>query len=211
MLGRLIVIIVVLFLVALSAYLIHDSLAQREKEGRASGLRKWIKDARNNLSVKNTNAPVICVKLHGDMNYKQYPMNKKEMRIGRSSGCDIVLEDETVEGNHAVVRKVIRDNKVYYELVNLARLNPAQYFNRKKSDYDYMGYKKGVVLGTDEVFYFGETKIIIKCPVQGHELTRTERMLIGGKQRQSEEAVLDERYSPQEPTPDYSGKLEIDI
>lgn len=185
MLGKLIVVIVVLFLIALSVYLIHDSLPVGRILSARSGLRKKVQDAKDGLGVKNTNAPVICIKPRGEQEYQNYIMTKKEVKIGRSSGSDIVLEDETVEGTHAVVRKIFKDDKVYYELVNLSRRNPVEYFNQKKGDYIYLGYKKGVVLGTNEVFYLGETKVIIKCPVQKHEITKTERMVLNSSAQDS--------------------------
>ena len=212
MLGKMIVVIVVLFLIALSAYLIHDSLPVRQMESLGSVFRRKVKDVRGSFDVMNTNAPVICVKPRGEMNYTKIPMTKKEMRIGRSSGCDIVLEDETVEGTHALVRKVIKENKVYYELVNLSRRNPAEYFNQKKSEYVYMGFKKGVVLDVNEIFYIGETKIIVNCPVQKHEITKTERMVISGKmERSDEEDPQEKKISAQDSTRVFVNRQEIDI
>lgn len=188
MIGTIIIIIVVLFLFVIVAYLIHDSLPIGKVKDMKSDIHKKVEGMKHYEGAKLANAPVIYVKVNGNGDYTQYQMTKEKMAIGRSEQNDIVLEDETVEAKHAVVRRVMKDNKMFYEMINLSRRNPIQYLNKMLRDYDCLGYKKGITLENDEVFYLGETKIVIKCPMQGHEITKTERMIIGDHSEDSGDA-----------------------
>lgn len=188
-------------IVILVLYLSHGSEIWKEikyKRNRLLDSCNAIKGFRN---VRIANGPVMCVKSPGEIEYKQIPIMNRSTKIGSSRSSDVVLNDEFVEPVHAMIRKVVHENDSHYELINLSKYNPIQWFNQMTNDYEVVKYKRGVILDAQEAFYIGESKVLVKCPVAKHIPTNTERLIIN---RDTMEAVGDEPKA--EPTKRYAGR-----
>lgn len=129
-------------------------------------------------NVRIVNGPVLCVKCPGEMEYRKVPVVNRTIKIGSSKSSDLVLRDEFVEPIHAVIKKVVRDNDCHYELINMSKYNPVQWFNQTTNDYETIHYRHGVILDSQEVFYVGESKVIVKCPITNHKPSNTERLIL---------------------------------
>ena len=182
MFNSFIVIGIVVLIGILCWYLLHDmpAIKQTLKTSREVA-GKINKATRGPAPIKIANGPVLKVKEPGDHSYNTVELTKDVVRIGSSGRCDLVLEDDAVEKLHARIEKKMKGNKVYYELINLSKRNPAEILNQDSQEYEYLGNRKGVVLGDSEAFYVGNTKIIFKRPVRNHVPTKTDRMVINGE------------------------------
>ena len=125
------------------------------------------------------NPPTIFIRLPGQKEYYNYKMTSPTVTIGTGKGNDIVIhDDDTVEKKHAVIKKVLKQDRSFYEFINLAKTNPSQYRNSsRRGKYEIMGYKDGQELeqGT-EYFYVGQTKLMIKIPSEVHGHTDTDTL-----------------------------------
>ena len=172
---------IVILIVMLSCYLVHDSEmlktltgGAKEKIGKAK--ITTIKSPRHEFRIAN--GPVVRVKGPGDVSYTPFELANDVVKIGRSSRNDISLDDDTVENTHIRIEKKMKGNNVYYELINLSKRNPAEILNQETSDFEYLGYRKGIILGDSEVFYVGNTKFIFKMPMSHHRVSKTDRLVI---------------------------------
>lgn len=182
MLSKLMALAIVILIVILVGYLMRDSALFTSIRGAKEKVAGKVKEGPMiSPRVKITDSPVLFVKGPKDHSYQEQQMFKQKITFGSDKKNDIFLIDETVEKVHATLEKVIEDNQMYFELVNLSKKNPIEILNQEKGCYEYLGYKKGVVLEGNEVFYIGETKIIAKCPAKGHDMSKTERMIVNGR------------------------------
>lgn len=177
--GKLIVLGVAVLILVLVMYLFYDSGFIRKV---VSKTRKAIPGAK---PVKLINSPIILLKEGGARNYQRIEVNKKVFTIGRSAKNDLVIDSEAVEDRHAVLYKRIKNERIYYELVNYGKVNPVEYYNNSRDHYEWLGYKDGEVLDSRETFYIGDAKLVITIPVMTHEPTKTERL---GSEKQKESA-----------------------
>ena len=128
----------------LVAYLYHDSI--KDLIGKARNKRPVIKlkNPFDNSPEELQNAPELYIKLPGWKKYQIYKMEKTPIVIGSRRGVDLpIYDDKKVQPRHAKIRKVTNGNHTYYELINLAKINPTQYRNKltKNKDYEEMCYK----------------------------------------------------------------------
>lgn len=181
MLSKFVVLGMVVLILILVAYLLHDSklLKSVKKNDLPDKVRKI-------NQVKILNGPMIYYKCPGDREYHQIQMTNKIIKIGRSAKNDIILDDESVEEVQASIEKKIVDNKVYYEFVDLSKYNPVEYFNQAKHIYEYVGFKRGVILDANEAFYIGETKLIVKCPHKEHKTSSSMRYILDQNEKSYE-------------------------
>lgn len=168
--------LVVFLIVILMVYLMYDS-------GLIKGLKRSGKSAadrmgqiRDRKEVKVANGPVLQVKNPDGHGYCKVEVTRKEFKIGRGKNNDLILNDKTVEERHAVIVKKMRGELVFYELINYAKTNPVEYYNKQKNAYEYLRYKDGVELDAREAFYIGNTKIVVTIPVAAHIPSDTEYM-----------------------------------
>lgn len=182
MFNSIIVIGIIVLIVILSWYLLHDVPAVKEtiKTSREV-VNKVNKAAKGPAPIRSANGPVLKVKEPGAHSYNTVELTKDVVRIGSSGRCDLVLKDDAVEKLHARIEKKMKGNTVYYEFINLSKRNPAEILNQESQEYEYLGNRRGVVLGDSEAFYVGNTKLIFKRPVRNHVPTRTDRMVISGE------------------------------
>ena len=182
MFNSIIVIGIVVLIGVLSWYLLHDVPAVKQFFKTSKSMADKInKAAKGPAAIKIANGPVLKVKEPGERSYNTVELTKDVVRIGSSKRCDLVLEDDAVENLHAKIEKKMKGNKVYYEFINLSKRNPAEVLNQDSQEYEYLGNRKGVVLGDSEAFYVGNTKILFKTPVRNHVPSNTDRMLINGE------------------------------
>ena len=182
MLSKLMALAIVILIVILVGYLMRDSALWSELHRAKEKVADKVKAAPMvPQRVRITDSPVLFVKGPSDLSYHEQQMYKKKITFGSDAKNEIVLVDDTAEKVHATLEKVIKENAIYYELVNLSKRNPIEFLNQAKGAYEYLGYKKGVILEGNEVFYIGETKIIAKCPAMGHDMSKTERMIVNGR------------------------------
>ncbi len=165
-------------IVILIVYLSHGSEAWKEMKYRKNQMLDSCNAIKGLRNVRIANGPVLCVKAPGQIEYSQIPIVNRMTKIGSSRSSDVVLPDEFVEPVHAMIKKVVHDNDSHYELINLSKYNPIQWFNQMTNDYEVIGYKRGIVLENQEAFYIGESKVLVKCPVAKHKPSRTERLIV---------------------------------
>lgn len=169
---------VFILVVTVIAYLTHGSEVWKDIKSRKSRIVDSCVPLKNLQNVKIANGPVLCVKCPGETEYRQVKILNRTTRIGSSKSSEVVLCDEFVEPIHAIIKKEVRNNKARYEFINMSKYNPIQWFNQKKNDYEDVGYRRGVVLDSQEIFYIGESKVIVKCPVVIHTPSKTERLVL---------------------------------
>ncbi|GFI51213.1 hypothetical protein IMSAGC020_02423 [Lachnospiraceae bacterium] len=174
MIGKFIVFGVVSLMVVLTVWLLHDSDFVKyiiEYKGKIISVTKGKKEEKE---VEISNGPVLWVRFEGQKNYYKAKVDKKEFRIGRGKKNNLSISSKTVEEKHAIIYKRQKGSSVFYELVNYAKSNPVEYYNKQKQVYEYLGYKDGVKLDAREAFYIGNNKIIVSIPVITHSPTFTE-------------------------------------
>lgn len=222
MLSKVIVLVILVLIGLLVVYLFHDSPFVKQMTDQGGKLEEKFKKHTKKKSVKIADRPVIFIKEPGTTSYQQIEMNHKVVSIGSGEKCDIVLDDETVEPLHVKVNKVFQGNDICYELINYSKNNPVEYLNQLDGVYEYLGYKKGIVLDANEAFYIGETKMIIKCPPKHHFAEKTERDMSFESVKLAEKEALQSTVSTQEekhkansitvlPTRTYSKKKSIRV
>ena len=165
----------------LVAYLYHDSIKDLIGKARNKRPVKKLKNPFDNSPEELQNAPMLYIKLPGWKYKQKKKMEKTPIVIGSRRGVDLpIYDDKKVQPRHAQIRKVTTGARTYYELINLAKINPTQYRNKltKNKDYEEMCYKDRQELGQDENFYVGDTKIHIKTPIGPHKHSDTESMEI---------------------------------
>lgn len=188
MAGKIVVLGVVILIVILAGYLVHDSLAL--KKMKETDVKTMFHEAAADRGPKILNGPTISYRCPGDSEYHHIQMTKKKITIGKDPSNDIVLEDDSAEGKHAFIEKKVKGNSVCYEFVNLSRYNLAEYYNQSSNIYEYLAYKQGVVLDDKEGFYIGETKLVITLPKTYHAPSKTERMIINREEMRRTEATV---------------------
>lgn len=164
--GKLIVLGVFVLIVLVVLVIMQGSELSKKmaKSGKKAGAK--VKEIKEKKEVEILDGPEISVKPPGAKKYHSVKMRKKEFLIsnGGKRNPDLVLEDPKVEGCHAVIKKRISDNRVWFELINYAKTNPTEYYNPAKKRYEYLSYKEAQELGPREYFCMGETKICIRIP-----------------------------------------------
>ena len=161
-------------ILAVLVYVVYkDSIGKEKQRKVAKKIQNPLKSGPEEL----VNPPTIFIRLPGKKKYYHYEMKKPTISIGTGKNNDIVIfDDNTVEIKHAVIKKVMKHNRSFYEFINYAKTNPSQYRNAsREGKYEIMGYKDGQELeqGT-EYFYVGQTKLMIKIPQEAHGHTDTD-------------------------------------
>ena len=174
MIGKFIVFGVVSLMVVLAVCLFNVSDFVNYTIGCKDKIIGMIKRIKEEKEVEISNGPILKVRFEGEKNYHETRVDKKEFKIGRGRRNNLSIDSKTVEEKHAVIYKRQKGSSVYYELVNYAKNNPVEYFNKRKQAYEYLGYKDGVKLDSREAFYIGDNKIIVSIPVITHSPTCTE-------------------------------------
>lgn len=174
MIGKIIVVIVVFLIIVLVVYLMSGSGIGKKIQSSGKAVSDKIDRSKEKREIEVVNGPVLQVKNPGERKYHPVNVTKKEYKIGRGKGNDLVLDYKTVEERHAVIVKRLKGDRVFYEFINYAKTNPTEYFNKRKNAYEYLGVKDGVELDAREMFFVGDTKIIITLPQSVHMAGDTE-------------------------------------
>lgn len=182
MAGKLIILLVFFLIVALVIFLFHDSDFFESIKAFKEGAIRKIKEMRELKEVELTNEPILMIRESKDKEYYQVNVHKNEFSIGRGRKNSLVLKSKKIEEKHAIIYKRLKNNYVYYELINFSKNNPIEYFNKQKFKYEYLGYKDGVKLDDHEVFYLGDIKMRIVIPLLIHEPSKTEMIDIHSKE-----------------------------
>lgn len=196
MIGKLIIFMVVALMVVLMFCLLRGSELTAYIRGCRDKFIEAMQRKKEEREVKILNGPVLRIRFEGRKRYCEVKVESKEFWIGRGRKSALPISSKTVEKKHAVIYKRQKGNDVYYELVNYAKSNPVEYFNKQKQTYEYLGYKDGVKLDAREAFYVGENKIIVLVPVNAHLPTSTEYISFNYK-----EEVPDHRRKEKEDYP----------
>lgn len=172
--GKLIIVAVFFLIVVLVIFLFHDSdFFESVKAFKERAVRK-IKEVKELKEVELANEPILLIRESEDQEYYYVEVHKNKFSIGRGRKNSLVLESKKIEEKHAIIYKRLKNNYVYYELINFSRNNPIEYFNKQKVKYEYLGYKDGVKLDNHEVFYLGDIKMQVVIPLLTHEPSKTE-------------------------------------
>lgn len=178
MYGKIIISLIVILIMILVVYLFGTKGTLKKLKEIVGKGRKVIC---HQTELQVTGGPVIYVRPKGVKNYQKIKIREKEFPIGRLQNNKLVLNSPEVEKKHAVIRKVVKGDHVYFEFVNYARTNPTEYYNKRKDGYDTLRYKEGVELDAREAFFVGDVKIIITIPGLCHRPTETERVKVKNK------------------------------
>lgn len=187
--GKIIVFCVIVLILILVAYLFHDSEMMSEMKQSGKAVVKKVENAKEGRDIEITNGPIIQIKNPGEKGYHSVTVTKKEFKIGRNKNCDLTLDFKAVEDKHAIIIKRLKGDRVFFEFINYAKINPSEFFNKQKNKYEYLGYKDGVELEAREAFYVGDTKILITIPQSSHIPTDTERIENFGVAKRVEDQV----------------------
>lgn len=174
MTGKMIVFSVIVLIVMLAIYLFYDSGLMKGLKKSQKTIDDTLNRVREKKEVELVNGPILHIRNEGEKRYHTVPVNNKVFKIGRGEKNNLILDSKKVEGKHAIIYKKLKDDYVYYELVNYSKINPVEYLNKQKNKYEYLGYKDGVELDAHEVFYIGDTKTIITIPAATHTPSDTE-------------------------------------
>lgn len=209
MLGYLIGFGLFVLVALLVMYLSHGSGVWKDVKNKKNKALNSCGPIKNLQNVKIANGPVVCVKCPGEVEYRQIKVVTRSARIGSGNGNEIVLNDEFAEPVHAVVKKIAQDSGSYYELVNMSKYNPVQWFNQDINDYETIGYRRGLKLNSKEVFYIGESKIIVTCPTNNHKPSKTERLVMSaGAENRSDENNDKTQVASAKPAPEPTKRIE---
>ena len=187
--AKFVAMICLIILIGLLVYYLYRDSIEKNNKGKKITPAKPGKGIFDNRPEELVNAPVLFIRLPGQKRYLHYEMKKTPITIGSGKGADVlIVDDKKVEPRHAKIQKVTNKDRVYYEFVNLAKTNPAEYRNKssKSKNYEVMYRKDAQELGQEENFYVGDTKILIRTPVGTHGHTDTDKAKIkpgnqGGK------------------------------
>ena len=167
MAGKIITCIVIIGIMAFAVFIIVDS-RNKEKEEKGDVQKKKGKSLRKKAAEKilpretvPADAPEIYIRTKANEPYKKYTMKKKRIMIGSSPDCDIIIDNEIVEGKHIIIEKMVRGNMVYYVLQNLGKVNPVHYRDKEEKRHVVLNYKETVVLEEKDVFHIGGKDIKI--------------------------------------------------
>lgn len=191
MIGKFVVAAAVILVIAVMCYLFYDC-------GVFGNIKKGFGKLSERVKGKNVelaDGPVLQIRETPEAAYRKMEVNRRAFKIGSGAGNDLSLSDKTVEEFHAAIYKRLKGNQVYYELINYSKTNPVQYYNKFIKKYEYLGYRDGIDLGSREIFYVGNTKIVITEPVS-HVPTDTEYFEMGrpsGKDDEAEPTIAFER------------------
>lgn len=172
--GNIIVLLIVVLIVAMLMYLFKINIAGLGKKVTAP-LKNKSKEIKEKNIVK-INGPIIKYREEDKSKYDVTVMDTKVFRIGRGEKNNLVFDSLLVEDEHAVIYKRQNENRVYYELVNLGKTNPVEYYNKQKDTYEFLRYKESVELDVRDAFFMGDMKLIITTPVNTHQPTRSDYM-----------------------------------
>lgn len=90
----------------------------------------------------------------------------------------------------------------------MSKYNPVQWFNQDINDYETIGYRRGLKLNGKEVFYIGESKIIVTCPTNNHKPSKTERLVMSaGAENRSDENNDKTQVASAKPAPEPTKEL----
>lgn len=206
--GKFIVLGVIILILILVVYLMHDSELGKRMSKKARSAGKKVKEVKNKPSVEMVNAPKIYYKYNGERKYHEVEMSEKMFDIGQGSKRKLTLNDRKVEERHAEIVKRVKGGRVYYEFINYAKINPSEYYSKSEDRYYYLGYREGIELDVREAFYLGDTKIIIDNPMNNHIVGPTERV---GKEQGSEETRTGSSRTERFASERVSNHREIDI
>lgn len=179
MYGKIIISLIVILIMILVVYLFGTKGTMKKLKKIAGKGRKVIC---RQTELRVTGGPVLYVRPNGKKTYQKIQIREKEFSIGRLQNNKLVLDSPEVEKKHAVIRKVVKGDHVYFEFVNFARTNPTEYYNKRRDGYDILRYKEGVELDAREAFYLGDVKMIISIPSLCHHPTQTERVKVKNKE-----------------------------
>ena len=171
---KLIVAGVVLLILIVIIYMLHDSDLVREARKMAESAANKRDEAKEKGEVEIADAPVIKIKEPGEKKYHEKKMDRRECKIGRGDKNQIVLNDKKVEETHAKIEKKLIKERICYTMTNFSKINPVELYNRTKDQYEYLGYKEEVELDEKTVFYIGDTKILIILNQKKHTPSKTE-------------------------------------
>lgn len=170
--GNVIVLLIVVLMVAMLMYLFKINIADF-----AEKLTNPVKNKSKEMRAKNVvkiSGPLIKYREESKSKYDSTVMDTKVFKIGRGEKNDLVFDSLLVENEHAVIYKRQKENRVYYELVSLAKTNPVEYYNKQKDTYEFLRYKEGVELDARDAFFIGDMKLIITTPINTHQPTRSD-------------------------------------
>ena len=171
---KLIVAGVVLLILIVIIYMLHDSDLVRGARKMAESAANKRDEAKEKGEVEIADAPVIKIKEPGEKKYHEKKMDRRECKIGRGDKNQIVLNDKKVEETHAKIEKKLIKERICYTMTNFSKINPVELYNRTKDQYEYLGYKEEVELDEKTVFYIGDTKILIILNQKKHTPSKTE-------------------------------------
>lgn len=174
MIGKFIILMVVVLMVVLMLFLLHGSDFFTHIRNCKDRLIETVQKKKEESEVKISNGPILRVRFEGQKRYCEMKVESKRFQIGRGRKNSLPISSKTVEKKHAVIYRRQKGRNVYYELVNYAKSNPVEYFNKQKQVYEYLGYRDGVKLDVRDAFYVGENKIIVSLPEISHSPTSTE-------------------------------------
>lgn len=112
---------------------------------------------------------------NGKKIYTEYLMTKPKIKIGRSEKCDIQIDRPDVGNVQAVIERGVMGSNLWYKLSDVGKTNNIEYLAKDEWKFKFMKRKEPVILEGRDVFYIGNTKIMIKTPTIGHELTAEEK------------------------------------
>lgn len=206
--GKIVVLAVIVLIVVLVIYLMHDSGFIKDTKNPGEFIRDKIAQLKENREVEITNAPVLYVKNPGEQAYRKINVTKKKFIISSNKRSDLVLDSKKVEDRHAAIVKRIKGDRVFYEFINYAQTNPSEYYVKRKNAYYTLRKNAGVELDSREAFYVGDTKIIVVIPAAAHIPTDTES--VGGKEYLGERTAYS-HMGYERPTERVVNRKEIDI
>ena len=177
MLGTWIVVLAVVFLLCVAIWMLSSTGLFKKIRSTKKAVGKKMDEMRKEGDVEITDPPVISYKEPGKRNYRDVVMTRKVFRIGTSAKCDLVLDDPKVERIHAEIVKKIKGGRVAYFFVNHGKVNPSNMYDCDARDYDPLLPRESVELDEEDLFYIGDTKVIVKLNENKHVPTNTERIL----------------------------------
>lgn len=182
-----IILLVIILITILVIYLFHDTPVMKNMSDLNQNLKNKIFQVRKN-DIEIANGPVIYHRTKPEKQYQSVIMRGQKFGIGRSFCNHLIAKSKTVEDRHALIRKRIKGDKVYYELINLGKVNPVRYLNHEEGEYQFLGYKDKVELSARDTFMIGDMTLQIIIP-NTDKPTETER---AGDLHLEEEAKMED-------------------
>lgn len=169
-----------------------------ENKFAAKAKKAWNKTS----NTKPVFAPTVYAKGPEADGFKKYPVLKDVTTVGRGNDNDVILRDPAVSEYHGEILKVRDKEGFYYIYRNLSKTNPTEYLNQEEKKYEWLDYKDEVFLGDKEGFYIGETKVIIKTPMMGHNPEKDDLSVTNVEKDEHDAAVPDSTRNASGRAPD---------